>query len=63
MALKAASIAMSFASAILTFNNCNSCSILSRVRFDKSLSESVVVVTVGAGPTQCNDAVTTFGIG
>ena len=35
------SIAMSFASAKLTFINCNSCSILSNVRFDKSFSESV----------------------
>ena len=33
------SIAMSFASAMWTFNNCNSCSILSRVRFDKSFSK------------------------
>ena len=38
----AASIAMSFASAILTFNNCNSCSILSNVRFDKSFSKCVI---------------------
>ena len=35
------SIAMSFASAKLTFINCNSCSILSNVRLDKSFSESV----------------------
>ena len=34
----AVSIAMSFASAKFKFINCNSCSILSRVRFDKSLS-------------------------
>jgi len=37
----AASIAMSFASAKLTFINCNSCSILSKLRFDKSFSRSV----------------------
>ena len=36
---KAVSIAMSFASAILAFINCNSFSILSNVRFDKSLSK------------------------
>ena len=35
----AISIAMSFASARFTFINCNSCSILSNDRFDKSLSE------------------------
>jgi len=33
---------MSFASAKLTFINCNSISILSKVRFDKSLSENVM---------------------
>ena len=38
----AVSIAMSFASAKLTFINCNSISILSKVRFDKSLSENVM---------------------
>jgi hypothetical protein len=38
----AVSIAMSFASAIFTFNNCNSCSILSNVRFDKSFSKCVI---------------------
>ena len=38
----AVSIAMSFASAKLTFINCNSSSILSKVRSDKTLSESVV---------------------
>ena len=37
----AASVAMSFASAILTFISCNSCSILSNVRFDKSSSKSI----------------------
>ena len=35
------SIAMSFASARLTFINCSSCSILSNVRFDKSFSKRV----------------------
>ena len=38
----AVSIAMSFASAKLTFINCNSSSILSKVRSDKTLSESVL---------------------
>lgn len=35
---KACNIAMSFASARLTFNNCSSCSILSNVKLDKSFS-------------------------
>ena len=39
MALNAASIAISFASARLTFNSRNSCSILSNVRLDKSFSK------------------------
>jgi len=38
----AVSIAMSFASAKLTFINCNSSSILSKVRSDKTLSENVM---------------------
>jgi len=38
----AVSIAMSFASAKLTFINCNSSSILSKVRSDKTFSESVM---------------------
>ncbi len=42
MALKVASIAMSFASAMLVFNNFNSSSILSKVASDKSLSEIVM---------------------
>ncbi len=42
MALKVASIAMSFASAMLVFNNFNSSSILSKVASDKSISEIVM---------------------
>ena len=41
IALNTPSIAMSFASAKLMFIRCNSCSILSRFRFDKSFSKSV----------------------
>jgi len=41
MDANADSIAMSFASAILTFINRNSCSIFSIVRFDKSFSRGI----------------------
>jgi len=41
IALNTPSIAMSFASAKLTFISCNSCSILSNVRLDKSFSQNV----------------------
>ena len=41
IALKTPSIAISFASAKLTFISCNSCSILSNVRSDKSCSHNI----------------------